>query len=324
MKALRFERAGSLDELHVSELDIPSPQKGEVLIKIRAAAINPSDVKNVLGKMTQTVLPRIPGRDFAGVVLQGPESLMGKEVFGTGGDLGFLRDGSHAEYLVVPVDAAVPKPPSFSFEEAAAFGLGYMTAWYAVATNAHVHAGETILILGVTGAVGSAAARIASGKGARVIGTIRSENERISIPGLPVDDYINLTEESLPEAVMSRTSGRGADVILDVVGDSLFEPCLRSLAHRGRQVVISNTGDPQVIFNLVDFYHREGRIFGVDTLKLSFSESAEILRGLLPGIEQGLYPAPLLEMCRLEDAVEAYRRIDSGAAKKKMVIVNGP
>jgi len=322
MKALRFDRTSSLDDLHLSEVDTPSPQKGEVLIKIRAAAINPSDVKNVLGKMKQTVLPRTPGRDFAGVVLQGSESLVGQEVFGTGGDLGFLRDGSHAEYLVVPSDAAVPKPLSFSFEEAAAFGLGYMTAWYAVVANAQIQAGETILILGVTGAVGSAAARIASSKGARVIGTIRSGSEQASIPGLPVDDYINLAAESLPEAVMSRTSGRGVDVVLDVVGGPMFEPCVRSLAHRGRQVVIANTGDPRVAFNLVDFYHREGHILGVDTLKLTFNESAEILRGLLPGIEKGLYPAPPLETCRLEDAVEAYQRINSGAAKKKIVIVN--
>jgi len=322
MKALRFDRTGSLGELHLSEVDIPSPRKGEVLIKIRAAAINPSDVKNVLGKMKQTVLPRTPGRDFAGVILQGSEGLVGQEVFGTGGDLGFLRDGSHAEYLIVPSDAAVPKPPSFSFEEAAAFGLGYMTAWYAVVTNAQIQAGETILILGVTGAVGSAAARIASSKGARVIGTIRSGSDQASIAGLPVDDYINLAAESLPEAVMSRTSDRGVDVVLDVVGGPMFEPCVRSLAHRGRQVVIANTGDPRVVFNLVDFYHREGRILGVDTLKLTFNESADILWGLLPGIEKGLYPAPPLETCRLEDAAEAYQRINSGAAKKKIVIVN--
>jgi NADPH:quinone reductase-like Zn-dependent oxidoreductase len=322
MKALRFERTGSLDELHLSEMDTPSPRKGELLIKVRAAAINPSDVKNVLGKMEQTVLPRIPGRDFAGVVLQGSESLVGQEVFGTGGDLGFLRDGSHAEYLVVPSDAAVPKPSSFSFEEAAAFGLGYMAAWYAVVTTAQINDGETILIIGVTGAVGSAAARIASDRGARVIGTIRSWSERTSILDLPVDDYLNLSEESLPEAVMSRTSERGVDVVLDVVGGPMFEPCVCSLALKGRHVVIANTGDPRVAFNLVDFYHREGRILGVDTLKLTFSESADILRGLLPGIEKELYPAPHLETCRLEDAVEAYRHINSGAARKKIVIVN--
>jgi NADPH2:quinone reductase len=321
MKALRFERKGSIDELHLSDLEIPHPGEGEVLVKVRAAAINPSDVKNVLGKMQQTVLPRTPGRDFAGIVLQGPPDLIGKEVFGTGGDLGLQRDGTHAEYVVIPSEAVVPKPSAFSFEEAAAFGLGYMTAWYAISMNAQVQAGETVLITGVTGSVGSAAARIASVKGAKVIGTIRHTNERTSIPGLPVDDYIDLEKESLPEALLSRTSGHGADVVLDVVGGPMFEPCLRSLAHRGRHVAISNAGNPLVTFNLVDFYHREGRIIGADTLKLSFRESAEILRGLLPCMEQGLYPAPPLETCNLEDAVEAYRRIAAGTAKRKTVIV---
>ncbi len=321
MRALRFERAGSLDELHVVEADAPRATTGEALIEVKAAAINPSDVKNVLGKMAQTIPPRIPGRDFAGVLASGPADLIGAEVFGTGGDLGFQRDGSHAEFVAVPLAAIVAKPPSFDFAEAAAFGLGYMTAWYAVAATAQIQRGETIVVLGAAGAVGGAAVRVAANEGARVIGVARNEAEAAAVAALPVNERINLAAESLPEAVMSRTAGRGADVVLDVVGGPLFEPCVRSLAHKGRHVVISNAGDPRVSFNLPDFYHREGRILGVDTLKLSFQESAEILRRLLPGIAKGLYPAPPLETCRLDEAVEAYRRIDAGTAAKKIVIV---
>ena len=99
MRALRFENTGSLDRLAVAEVDRPKVQPGEVLVRVRAAAINPSDVKNVLGKMAMTTVPRTPGRDFAGVVEDGPPELVGREVFGTGGDLGFRRDGSHAEFL---------------------------------------------------------------------------------------------------------------------------------------------------------------------------------------------------------------------------------
>lgn len=102
MKALRFNQTGSLSELRVTGVARPVPRHGEVLVKVQAAAINPSDVKNVLGKMSQTTFPRTPGRDFAGVIKQGPADLMGRPEFGTGGDLGFLRDGSHAEYLIVP------------------------------------------------------------------------------------------------------------------------------------------------------------------------------------------------------------------------------
>jgi NADPH2:quinone reductase len=323
MKALRFKRKGSLDELHVSELDVPTPGEGEVLVEVRASSINPSDVKNVLGKIAQTVLPRTPGRDYAGVVVKGSDSLIGKEVFGTGGDLGITRDGTHAEYVVVPSEALVQKPPSFSFEQAAASALRYVTAWYALAVNAELKAGETILILGVNGAVGGAAARIASIKGARVMGTVRGQENRASVQDLPVNDCIDLDNESLPNAVSSLTSGHGADVILDLVGGPMFEPSLRSLAHRGRYVVLSNAGESRVSFDLLDFYRNEGRIFGADTVMLSNKETANILQRLFPEMELGLLPAPQLETCRLEGAVEGYRRVESETAKKKIVIVNG-
>ena len=116
------------------------------------------------------------------------------------------------------------------------------------------------------------------------------------------------------------TGGKGADLILDVVGGPLFQPCLESLAHRGRQIAIASVGDPQVTFNLVDFYHKEGRLIGVDTLKLSFSESAEILKALLPGFEAGIFSLPSVETVSLDGALRAYQAIDKGTSKKKLVI----
>jgi NADPH:quinone reductase-like Zn-dependent oxidoreductase len=299
----------------------PAPRQGEVLVKVQAAAINPSDVKNVLGKMSQTTLPRTPGRDFAGVIEQGPAELVGRSVFGTGGDLGFLRDGSHAEYVVVPVEAVVLRPSRLSAEQATALGLSYMTAWAALVETAKLEAGETILITGVTGAVGSAAARIAHQKGAKVLGTIRQRAEQNAIPDLPVDHFVNMADGPLHELVAALTSRNGADVVLDVVGGPLFEPCLKCLAHRGRQVAIASTGDAKVSFDLVDFYHREGRLFGVDTLKLGFNESAHVLRGLLKGIESGEFKPPELETVTLDGAASAYEAINSGAARKKQIIV---
>src|ERR1700758_2831542 len=250
MRALRFEQTGSLSELKLDDIPRPIPKMGEVLIHVRAAAINPSDVKNVLGKMHQTTLPRTPGRDFAGEVVEGSNQLIGQEVFGTGGDLGLTRDGTHAEYVVVPEEAILPKPKSVSPEQASALGLVYMTAWSALITTAQLVYGETILILGVTGGVGSAASRIAYSKGARVLGTIRSESEKAAASDLPIDIIINLEKETLPEAVLRATNGRGADVVLDVVGGPMFEKCLQCLAHHGRQVAIASTGDPRVSFDL--------------------------------------------------------------------------
>jgi len=196
----------------------PVPRQGEVLVRVQAAAINPSDVKNVLRKMSQTTLPRTPGRDIAGVTEQGPAEIVGRSVFGTGGDLGILRDGSHAEYLIVPVEAVVLRPDRLSAEQATAMGLAYVTAWTALVDTAQLQTGETILITGVTGAVGSAAARIARQKGAKVLGTIRQRTEQNAIPDPPVDHFVNMAEGPLPELVAAATAGHGADVVLDVVG----------------------------------------------------------------------------------------------------------
>src|SRR3954452_12005913 len=153
MRALRFARTSSLDNLDVATIDRPVPLAGEVLVRVQAAAINPSDVENVLGKFDLTTVPRTPGREFAGVVEQGPSEWMGRPVFGTGADLGFRRDGSHAEYVTVPVEAVQVRPERLGPKQAAALGLPYMTAWAAVVDAAGLAAGETVLITGVTGAV---------------------------------------------------------------------------------------------------------------------------------------------------------------------------
>src|SRR5277367_5891084 len=141
MKALQFDKTGSLDYLKIIDAPKPRPTSGEALIQIKAAAINPSDVKNVLGKMHETSVPRIPGRDFAGVVVEGPSEWLNQKVFGSGGNLGFGRDGTHAEFVTVPLAALNPLPKSLSFEQAAAIGVAYMTAWAAVVTTAKIKTG---------------------------------------------------------------------------------------------------------------------------------------------------------------------------------------
>src|SRR5271156_1959534 len=170
MKALQFDKTGSLDYLKIIDAPKPRPTSGEALVQIKAAAINPSDVKNVLGKMHETSVPRIPGRDFAGIVVEGRSDLLNRQVFGSGGNLGFGRDGTHSQFVTVPATAINPLPKNLSFEQAAAIGVAYMTAWAAVVATAKTQPGETILITGTSGAVGSAAAKIAKKMGARVIG----------------------------------------------------------------------------------------------------------------------------------------------------------
>ena len=321
MRALKFYQTGSLDNLRIEEVPMPIPAAGELLLQVKAAAINPSDIKNVLGKMHETTVPRIPGRDFAGTIVKGPDELLGQSVFGSGGNLGFGRDGSHAEYLAVSVTAVIPLPRSLSFEQAAGIGVAYITAWAALVNTAQIQTGETALILGTTGGVGGAAARIAHQLGARVIGTARKASEIPAGGVLPVDDWIDLQAADLATAARTLTNGRGADVVFDVVGGAMFEQCLAALAWRGRQVAISSSPEPRVSFNLVDFYHNESRLLGVDSLKLSFEETAEILRRLTPGIEAGTFPPPQVETFRLQEGPRLYRDIAESKIRTKPILV---
>jgi NADPH:quinone reductase len=321
MRALKFYQTGSLNDLRVEEVSVPTPAEGEVLVEVKAAAINPSDVKNVQGKMHETTVPRIPGRDFAGMIVKGPDERLRQSVFGSGGNLGFGRDGSHAQYLAVPATAVLPLPSNLSFEQAAGIGVAYITAWAALVNAAQIQAGQTALILGTTGAVGSAAARIAHELGARVIGTARKPSDIPAGGVLPVDDWIDLQAVDLAAGVRALTSGRGADIVFDVVGGAMFEKCLTALAWRGRQVAIASSPQPQVSFNLVDFYHNESRLLGVDSLKLSFEETAEILRRLSPGIESGIFPPPRIERFPLEDGPRLYREMAESKIKTKPILV---
>src|ERR1700749_3761666 len=145
----------------------------EVLIEIKAAAVNPSDVKAATGLMPYAVFPRTPGRDYAGVVIDGPPGTIGREVFGSSGDLGIRRDGTHASHLVVEADAVVEKPSSITWEEAAGIGVPFVTAMEGLRRAGVPKSGETVLVMGVNGKVGQAATQIATWRGARVIGVVR-------------------------------------------------------------------------------------------------------------------------------------------------------
>ena len=147
MKALQFDKTGDLSSLRFVEVPTPVPGADEVLVQIKAAGLNPSDVKNVLGRFPYTTLPRIPGRDFAGVVVEGPQALIGQEVWGTGRELGFFADGSHAQFVKLPANGVARKPTHLSFAQAASLGVPYTTAWDALERSL-VTAETRLLVIG--------------------------------------------------------------------------------------------------------------------------------------------------------------------------------
>jgi NADPH:quinone reductase len=314
MKALRFAEFGPPSVLRIEDVAIPEPGEGEALVHVMAAAINPSDIADVSGRFKNTTLPRTPGRDFAGVVVKGKQH-EGEEVWGSSPNLGIVRDGSHAEYVVVPAETLSLRPKSLSMAQAAAIGIPFITAWASVVGAAQIQSGETILIVGAAGAVGQAATQIANWKQARVIGADTTSDP---IPG--TESVVNTETEDLRERVLELTAGRGVDSVFDTVGGPMFEPALRSLRFGGRQVAISSAGEPRVSFNLMDFYHNFSRLLGVDSYGLTSRQVAEIADELRPGFETGVLKPPLIEIVPFEKAVDAYRRVFARQARAKQVL----
>jgi NADPH:quinone reductase-like Zn-dependent oxidoreductase len=313
MRAIRFRVFGDPSVLEMAAVADPAIGETTALVRVMAASINPSDVKNVAGAMKQTTLPRIPGRDYAGVVEAGPAEWIGAEVWGTGGDTGFTRDGTHAELLAVPVASLRRKPETLSFDQAASVGVNYLAAWSGIEV-AGLGAGETILLIGAGGGVGGAAAQIAHRVGARVIGADRYM-PRADAPIHAIADKLIVGVEDLPGEVRASTGGKGADVVFDLVGGVMFRNAVNSLALRGRLIELAATGQREVSFDLADFYHNESRLFGVDTLKLDLVASAKVLDALTPGFVAGDYKAaPIGETCGLVEAQAAYGKVAAGAA----------
>jgi NADPH:quinone reductase-like Zn-dependent oxidoreductase len=312
MRAIRFETFGDPSVLKLVDVDPPTIDANTAQVRVIAASINPSDVKNLAGAMKQTTLPRIPGRDYAGVVEKGPAEWIGAEVWGTGGDTGFTRDGTHAEFIAVPVASLRRKPDRLSFDQAASVGVNYLAAWCGIeAAGLEPH--ETLLLIGAGGGVGGAAAQIARRRGARVIGA----DSRLPHPDAPIHaiaEKLIIGAEDLPAEIRKVTDAKGADVVFDLVGGVMFRSALECLALRGRLIEIAATGRREVSFDLPDFYHNESRLFGVDTLKRDLTASAQVLDALAPGFAAGDYrAAPVSETYGLKDAQAAYRKVAAGA-----------
>jgi NADPH:quinone reductase-like Zn-dependent oxidoreductase len=312
VRALRFDHFGGLDVLEVAEVPDPVADKGFAVIAVKAASVNPSDVKNVAGAMDWTVLPRVPGRDFAGVVVAGPPEWVGAEVWGTGGDIGFTLDGSHAQLLRVPVSALARKPESLSFDEASTVGVNFVVGWVGAVETAELAKGETIAVFGVSGGVGGAVAQIARSLGARVIGVDVVSPAPATPAAAAIDEFVRFEVGSPDTAAEIRalTGGAGAEVVYDAVGGVTTASALDSLAQRGRLVVISAVGTRIVEIDLVDLYHRELRILGADSGKLDVTASAARLSLLATRFETGEFrPLPVALHFELAQSQLAYQAV---------------
>ncbi|MFC9361033.1 zinc-binding alcohol dehydrogenase family protein [Rhodococcus sp. NPDC057014] len=313
MKALRFARTGTLDSLSYDEIPAPVPAQDEVRVKVHAASVNPSDVKNVLGKFSYTTLPRTPGRDFSGVVVDGPTHLVGTEVWGSGKELGFTRDGSHAEFLTVPAAGVSRKPHNLTFGQAASCGVPYLTALEAL-DRGGVHTDTTVLIIGL-GAVGKAALALAQARGARVAVAARrpAHLEQAARQGVAT---IALTKrDGFPAAAREHFTD-GAEVVFDTTGYWL-PSAVSVLATGGRICVIAAPANGFECIPVLDLYRRGGTIVGVNSLLHDSVASAAVLDTLRSAFESNALPLPGATVGRPPElGIQTYRDIHGGAGDK--------
>jgi NADPH:quinone reductase-like Zn-dependent oxidoreductase len=302
------------------EYHLLSRAADQVLIEVKAAAVNPSDVKAATGLMAYAVFPRTPGRDYAGVVIDGPPGTIGREVFGSSGDLGIRRDGTHATHLAVEADAVVEKPKNLSWEEAAGIGVPFVTAIEGFHRAGLPKRHDTVLVMGVNGKVGQAAVQIASWRGARVIGVVRKNEPYEGHSNSPVE-VIDASAMDVATRVRELTDGKGADIVFNTVGDPYFQAAHKALAVRGRQILIAAI-KPVVQFNILEFYRGQHSYVGIDTLGLSSTATGAVLRELGLGFVGGhlkpfhinpdaIYP--------LEDAKAAYLAV-AGSSRDRIIL----
>ena len=237
MHAWLCENPIGVDALVWKELPTPAPQAGEVRVAIRAASLNFPDILIVQNKyQMKPPLPFVPGSEYAGVVEAVGDGVthlkVGDAVAAFGGTGGF---GTHA---VVKAALAMPLPPGFAFDDAAAFVLTYATTHHALLDRAALQAGETVLILGAAGGVGTAAIQIAKAVGARVIAAASSDAKCELCKELGADATINYSTQNIRDQIKALTDGKGPDVIYDPVGGDFAEPAFRAIAWRGRYLVV--------------------------------------------------------------------------------------
>jgi len=222
MRAIQFFEKGPIQDV-LTVVDIPKPtaREGESLVRILASGINPADAKSIEGSFPSTTVPRVPNRDFAGIVEGGPHA--GLEVWGTGGESGIATDGAAAEYIVVKENNLAPKPRNLSFVQAAACGVPFMTA-SAMLRRAGVRAGQYVLILGSSGSVGSAAVALC-----KFMKAVPLESGRHGKKG-----EVDVTTTQLVTQTRPLTNGADVDVVLDTVSDpALFAKALVTLKTGG-------------------------------------------------------------------------------------------
>ena len=325
MKAVRCNAWGPPDSLVVEDIAAPVPQDGEVLIDVRAASVNFPDVLIIQKKyQIQPELPFTPGTEIAGTVRALGAGVANVAV----GDrvIAFVGLGGFAEQVVAKADGLIPVPPGIDDDVAASFTMAYGTSHHAVVDRGELKAGQTMLVLGAAGGVGLAAVEIGKAIGARVIAAASSEEKLAVCRERGADATINYATEDLREAIKAATGGKGPDVIYDPVGGVYAEPAFRSIAWRGRYLVVgfANGEIPRLPFNLALL--KGASIVGVfwgSFARLEPKANAAAMRQMIGWMREGKLRPLISARYSLAQVPEALKALESRSAAGKIVVVPG-
>ena len=313
-----------VDALSWAELPQPEPKPGEVLIAIKAASLNFPDLLMVQNKyQIKPPLPYVPGAEYAGVVQAVGEGVtqlrVGQNVACLSGTGGF------ATHVVAPAALCLPLPEGFSHTDAAAFIMTYATSHHALVDRAQLKAGETVLVLGAAGGVGTAAIQIAKALGARVIAAASSDEKCALCQSLGADATINYQSQNLREALKALTGGKGLDVVYDPVGGEWAEPAVRAMAWRGRYLVVGFAAGPipALPWNLLLL--KGASLVGVfwgEFAKREPQANAAMMRELAQWYAQGKIKPVIDQTLPMSELKKAFAIMGSRSVMGKLVLLN--
>jgi NADPH2:quinone reductase len=319
MKAILVHEFGGPEVLKLEEVPTPKPQAGQVLVKVHAAGVNPYDTYMRTGTYAiKPPLPYTPGSDAAGVV----------EAVGSGvtkvkpGDRVYTAktlSGAYAEYALTTEDQVNRLPQNITFEQGAGIWVPYGTAYFALHHHAHAKAGETVLVHGASGGVGTASLQIARAMGLTVFGTAGTDKGLELAKREGAHQAFNHGKAGYQDEILKATGGRGVDVILEMLANVNLAHDLKLLAPRGRVIVIGNRGE--VTINARELMSRRGSILAFTLWAATEAESAEIHAALFAGLENGTLRPVVGKRMPLAEAASSHKEVMTPGASGKIVLV---
>ena len=324
MHAWLCENPTGVDALSWQELPTPSPKADEVLIEIKAASLNFPDLLIVQNKyQMKPPLPFVPGSEYAGVVQAVGQNVkhlaVGQHVACLSGTGGF------ATHTIAPAHLCMPLPAGFPFVDAAAFIMIYATSHHALIDRAQLKPDETVLVLGAAGGVGTAAIQIAKAVGARVIAAASTDEKCALCKSIGADDTINYSKQDLRESIKALTGGKGPNVIYDPVGGDYTEPAFRSIAWRGRHLVVGFASGPTPSLPLNLPLLKGASVVGVfwgGFAKAEPKANAAMMQELANWYAQGKIKPVIDSTMRMSELKSAFAHMGSRGVKGKLVMVN--